>query len=94
MQGGQIQFAHAPPKALARNDGGSGPCGGGGWGSYIQIRNVFLGNIPMDSSGAPVVVGTNASQIAVCHATKGNDGGAMGNVPNIGRPNLPNQSQC
>jgi hypothetical protein len=94
MQGGQIQFDHAPPKALASNDGGPGPCGGGGWGSYIQIRNVFLGNIPMDSKGAPVVVGTNASQIAVCHATKGNGGGAMGNVPNIGRPNLPDQSQC
>ena len=94
MQGGQIQFDHAPPQALASNDGGPGPCGGGGWGSYIQIRNVFLGNIPMDSKGAPVVVGTNASQIAVCHATKGNGGGAMGNVPNIGRPNLPNQSQC
>jgi hypothetical protein len=94
MQGGQIQFDHEPPKALASNDGGSGPCGGGGLGSYIQIRNVFLGNIPIDSKGAPVVTGTNASQIAICHATKGNGGGAMGNVPNIGRPILPNQSQC
>ncbi|MBV8358464.1 MAG: hypothetical protein JO189_11080 [Deltaproteobacteria bacterium] len=94
MQGGQIQFDHAPPKALASNDGGPGPCGGGGRGSYIQIRNVFLGNIPMDSTGAPVVAGSNASQIAVCHATKGNGGGAMGNVPNIGLPILPNQSQC
>jgi hypothetical protein len=94
MQGGQIQFDHAPPKALASNDGGSGPCGGGGLGSYIQIRNVFLANIPMDSNGAPVVSGTNASQIAVCQATKGDGGGAMGNVPNLGRPYLPNQSQC
>lgn len=94
MQGGQIQFDHEPPRALASNDGGSGPCGGGGLGSYIQIRNVFLGNIPMDSNGAPVVSGSNASQIAVCHATKGNGGGAMGNVPNLGRPYVPNQSQC
>lgn len=30
-------------------------------------------------------------KIAVCHATKGDGGGAMGNVPNIGRPNLPGQ---
>jgi len=94
MDGGQIQFDHAPPKALASNDGGPGPCGGGGWGSYIRISNVFLGNIPMDSNGAPVVAGTNSSQIAVCHATKGDGGGAMGNVPNIGRPNLPDQGQC
>jgi hypothetical protein len=48
----------------------------------------------MDTEGAPVVAGPNASQIAICHASKGNGGGAMGNVPNIGRPNLPNQSQC
>lgn len=94
MQGGQIQFDHTPPKALARNDGGPGPCGGGGWGSYIRISNAFLGNIPMDSKGAPVVTGSNSSQIAVCHATKGDGGGAMGNVPNIGRANLPNQGQC
>jgi hypothetical protein len=94
MDGGQIQFDHAPPKALASNDGGPGPCGGGGWGSYIRISNVFLGNIPMNSDGAPVVAGYNASQIAVCHATKGNGGGAMGNVPNIGRPYLPSQGQC
>jgi len=94
MDGGQIQFDHAPPKALASNDGGPGPCGGGGWGSYIRISNVFLGNIPMDSNGAPVVAGTNSTQIAVCHATNGNGGGAMGNVRNIGRPNLPDQRQC
>jgi hypothetical protein len=94
MQGGQIQFDHAPPKAVASNDGGPGPCGGGGWGSYIQIQNVFLGNIPMDSKGAPVVMGTNSSQIGVCHATSGSGGGAMGNVLNIGRPNLPGQSPC
>lgn len=94
MDGGQIQFDHAPPKALAWNDGGPGPCGGGGWGSYISIRNVFLGNIPMNADGTPRVGGSNATQIAVCHATKGDGGGAMGNVRNIGRPNLPNQSQC
>ncbi len=94
MEGGQIQFDHTAPKALARNDGGPGPCGGGGWGSYIRISNVFLGNIPMNSNGAPVVTGSNSSQIAVCHATKGDGGGAMGNVPNIGRKNLPNQEQC
>jgi hypothetical protein len=94
MEGGQIQFDHTAPKALARNDGGPGPCGGGGWGSYIRISNVFLGNIPMNSNGAPVVTGSNSSQIAVCHATKGDGGGAMGNVPNIGRANLPNQGQC
>jgi hypothetical protein len=56
MQGGQIEFDHATPQALASNDGGPGPCGGAGWGSYIQILTVFLGNIPMDSKGAPVVV--------------------------------------
>lgn len=94
MEGGQIQFDHAPPKALASNDGGPGPCGGGGWGSYIRISNVFLGNIPMDSKGAPVVTGSNSSQIAVCHATNGAGGGAMGNVPNIGRAYLANQGQC
>jgi hypothetical protein len=94
MDSGQIQFDHAPPQALAWNDGGSGPCGGGGWGSYISLRHVFLGNIPMNSNGSPRVGGTNSSQIAVCHATKGDGGGAMGNVPNIGRPNLPNQGPC
>jgi hypothetical protein len=94
MYGGQIQFDHAPPKALASNDGGPGPCGGGGWGSYIRLSNVFLGNIPMGSNGAPVVAGSNSSQIAVCHATSGNGGGGMGNVQNIGRPYIQNQSQC
>lgn len=94
MDGGQIQFDHAPPQALAWNDGGPGPCGGGGWGSYIRIGNVFLGNIPMNSDGSPRVGGSNSSQIAVCHATKGDGGGAMGNVPNIGRHNLPNQGPC
>jgi hypothetical protein len=94
MQGGQIQFDHMPPKALARNDGGPGPCGGGGWGSYIRISNVFLGNIPIKPDGAPVVTGSNSSQIAVCHATSGNGGGAMGNVRNIGHVNLPDQGQC
>lgn len=94
MQGGQIQFDHAAPKALARDDGGSGRCGGGGWGSYIRLNNVFLGNIPMDHSGAPVVSGSNSSQIAVCHATSGAGGGAMGNVRNIGRANLEGQGQC
>jgi hypothetical protein len=94
MTDGQIQFDHAAPKALASNDGGPGPCGGGGWGAYIRINNVFLGNIPMDSNDAPVVTGTNSSQIAVCNATKGNGGGAMGNVRNIGRPYFANQGQC
>jgi hypothetical protein len=94
MDGGQIQFDHAPPKALAQNDGGPGPCGGGGWGSYIRISNVFFGNIPMNNAGAPIVAGSNSSQIAVCHATKGDGGGAMGNVPNIGRSNTPNQGPC
>jgi hypothetical protein len=94
VEGGQIQFDRSPPKALALNNGGPWPCGGGGWGSYIRISNVFLGNIPMDSNGAPVVAGTNASQIAVCRATRGDGGGAMGNVRSIGRPYLPNQSQC
>lgn len=94
MEGGQIQFDHAPPKALASNDGGPGPCGGGGWGSYLRIDNVFLGNIPMNSDGTPVVAGSNASQIAVCHATNGNGGGAMGNVRSIGRPYLSGQGQC
>ncbi|MGA8566804.1 MAG: hypothetical protein WB580_03325, partial [Candidatus Binataceae bacterium] len=55
MQGGQIQFDHTPPRALASNDGRPGPCGGGGWGSYIRISNVFLGNIPTEPNGAPVV---------------------------------------
>jgi hypothetical protein len=94
MQGGQIQFDHAAPKALARDDGGSARCGGGGWGSYIRLNNVFLGNIPMDHSGAPVVAGSNSSQIAVCHATSGAGGGAMGNVKNIGRAYLEGQGQC
>jgi hypothetical protein len=94
MQGGQIQFDHAPPKALARDDGGPGPCGGGGWGSYIRLSAVFLGNIPMDHTGAPVVAGSNSSQIAVCHATSGAGGGAMGNVRNIGRPHFKDQGQC
>jgi hypothetical protein len=94
MQGGQIQFDHTAPTALARNDGGPGPCGGGGWGSYIRISNVFLGNIPISSDGTPAVTGSNSSQIAVCHATSGNGGGAMGNVRNIGRANLPNQGPC
>lgn len=94
MEGGQIQFDHAPPKALASNDGGPGPCGGGGLGSYIRLNNVFLGNLPMDSNGSPVVTGSNSGQIAVCHATKGDGGGAMGNVPNLGHANLPNQGQC
>lgn len=94
MQGGQIQFDHAPPKALARDDGGPGPCGGGGWGSYIRLSDVFLGNIPMDSNGAPIVTGSNSSQIAVCHATSGAGGGAMGNVRNIGRANFKDQGQC
>jgi hypothetical protein len=94
MQGGQIQFDHAAPTALARNDGGPGPCGGGGWGSYIRIINVFLGNIPINPNGTPAVTGSNSSQIAVCHATSGNGGGAMGNVRNIGHVNLPNQGQC
>jgi hypothetical protein len=39
-------------------------------------------NVPMDSAGAPIVAGSNASQIAVCQATPGNGGGAMGNVRN------------
>jgi hypothetical protein len=60
---------------------GPGPCGGGGRGP--TFRSAMF---PMDSKGAPVVAGTNASQIAVCYATKGNGGGAMGNVPNFGRP--------
>jgi hypothetical protein len=94
MEGGLIQFDHLPSRFLAWNDGGPGPCGGGGWGSYITIRNVFLGNLPMNSDGTPRVGGSNASQIAVCHSTKGDGGGAMGNVPNIGRPNLPNQGPC
>lgn len=93
MQDGRIQFDHAPPKALASNDGGPGPCGGGGWGSYIRLNNVFLGNIPTNGKGVPVVTGSNSSQIAVCHATNGAGGGAMGNVPNIGRP-YQGQSQC
>ena len=63
-------------------------------GLFIRISNVFLGNIPMDSRDAPVVTGSNSSQIAVCHATKGDGGGAMGNVPNIGRPYKEGQSQC
>ena len=86
MYGGQLQFDHAAPKALAANDGGPGPCGGGGWGSYIRISDVFLGNIPMDSNGAPVVTGTNSSQIAVCHATKGNGGGAWAMCPTSDAP--------
>jgi hypothetical protein len=94
MESGQIQFDHARPQALARNDGGPGPCGGGGWGAYIRLNNVFLGNIPMDSNGAPVIMGSNSSQIAVCHATNGAGGGAIGNVPNIGRPYKEGQSQC
>jgi hypothetical protein len=94
MEGGQIQFDKTPPQALASNDGGPGPCGGGGWGSYIRLNNVFLGNIPMDAKGAPIVSGTNSIQIAVCHATSGAGGGAMGNVRNIGRPYPPNPSQC
>ena len=94
MQGGQIQFDHAPPKALASNDGRPGPCGGGGWGSYIRISNVFLGNIPTEPNGAPVVAGSNSSQIAICHATNGAGGGGMGNVPNIGRPYMEGQGQC
>jgi hypothetical protein len=94
MEGGQIQFDKTAPRALASNDGGPGPCGGGGWGSYIRLNNVFFGNIPLDGRGAPIVGGTNSSQIAVCHATSGNGGGAMGNVPNIGRPYPPNPSQC
>lgn len=94
MEGGQIQFDHAKPQALARNDGGPGPCGGGGWGSYIRLNNVFLGNIPTEPSGAPVVTGSNSSQIAICHATSGAGGGAIGNVPNIGRPYKEGQSQC
>jgi hypothetical protein len=93
MEGGQIQFDHAKPESLARNDAGPGPCGGGGWGSYIRLNHVFLSNVPIDSKGAPVVTGSNASQIAVCHATNGAGGGAMGNVPNIGRP-YEGQSQC
>jgi hypothetical protein len=94
MEGGQIQFDHAKPQALARNDGGPGPCGGGGWGSYIRLNNVFLANIPTGPNGAPVVTGSNSSQIAICHATNGAGGGAMGNVPNIGRPYVTGQSQC
>lgn len=94
MQGGQIQFDHAGPKALARNDGGSKPCGGGGMGSYIRLNNVFFGNIPMNSKGEPVVTGSNASQIAVCRATSGAGGGAIGNVRNIGPSNVPNQGPC
>lgn len=94
MDGGQIQFDHSAPQTLAWNDGGSGPCGGGGLGSYIRLRDVFLGNIPMNSNGTPRVGGSNASQIAVCDATKGDGGGAMGNVRNIGRPNLSGQGQC
>jgi hypothetical protein len=94
MEGGQIQFDHAKPQALARNDGGPGPCGGGGWGSYIRLNNVFLGNIPTEPNGAPVVTGSNSSQIAICHATNGAGGGAVGNVPNIGRPYKEGQSQC
>lgn len=94
VQGGQIQFDHVPPKALARDDGGPGPCGGGGWGSYIRLSNVFLGNIPMDHTKAPIVAGSNSSQIAVCHATSGAGGGALGNVRNIGRANLKDQGPC
>jgi hypothetical protein len=94
MEGGQIQFDKTAPKALASNDGGPGPCGGGGWGAYIRLNNVFLGNIPLDGKGAPIVSGSNHTQIAVCHATSGNGGGAMGNVPNIGQPYPPNPSQC
>ncbi len=94
MEGGQIQFDHSKPQALARNDGGPGPCGGGGWGSYIRLNNVFLGNIPTEPSGAPVVTGSNSSQIAICHATSGAGGGAIGNVPNMGRPYKEGQSQC
>jgi len=93
MEGGQIQFDHAKPHALARNDGGPGPCGGGGWGSYIRINNVFMSNVPTDSKGGVVVTGSNSSQITICHATNGAGGGAMGNVPNIGRPYM-GQSQC
>jgi hypothetical protein len=94
VNGGQIQFDHAPPEALAWDDGGSGPCGGGGLGSYISIRNVFLSNIPMNPDGTPRVGGSNASQIAVCHATSGAGGGAMGNVRNLGPSNLSDQGQC
>ena len=94
MEGGQIQFDHAKPQALARNDGGPGPCGGGGWGSYIRLSNVFLANVPTVSNGAPVVTGSNSSQIVICHATNGAGGGAVGNVPNIGRPYLAGQGQC
>lgn len=94
MEGGLIQFDRATPQALARNDGGPGPCGGGGWGSYIRLNNVFLGNIPTQPNGAPVVTGSNSSQIAICHATNGAGGGAIGNVPNIGRPYKEGQSQC
>ncbi len=94
MEGGGIQFDHGKPQALARNDGGPGPCGGGGWGSYIRLNNVFLGNIPTESNGAPVVTGSNSSQIVICHATNGGGGGAIGNVPNIGRPYMEGQSQC
>ena len=91
MQGGQIQFDHAAPTALARNDGGPGPCGGGGWGSYIRIINVFLGNIPINPDGTPAVAGSNSSQIAVCHVTSRQRWRRDGN---IGHVNLPNQGQC
>jgi hypothetical protein len=93
MEGGQIQFDRAKPQALARNDGLPGPCGGGGWGSYIRLNNVFLGNVPTDSKGAPLVTGANLGQIAICHATNGAGGGAIGNVPNVEHPYL-GQSQC
>ncbi|HKV55324.1 MAG TPA: hypothetical protein VJN94_11870, partial [Candidatus Binataceae bacterium] len=94
MESGQIQFDHAKPNALAQNDGGPGRCGGGGWGSYIRFNNVFLANVPTRADGVPVVIGSNSSQIAICHATNGAGGGAMGNVPNIGRPYFASQGQC
>ena len=94
MEGGQIQFDRAKPRSLAQNDGGPGPCGGGGWGSYIRLNNVFLANVPTARDGAPVVTGSNSSQIVICHATNGAGGGAVGNVPNIGRPYMASQGQC
>jgi hypothetical protein len=75
-----LQIPRAAHRVVAGNssrDSGSGDC---------QLRTQKLRN------GAPVVAGSNSSQIAASHATKGDGGGAIGKCATSAEETCPEET--